>query len=59
MPFSVMVKIRYRSKEMPATIRNKAGKIRVVFKKPQRAITAGQSAVFYKGKELVGGGVIC
>ncbi|MFH0856877.1 MAG: tRNA 2-thiouridine(34) synthase MnmA [bacterium] len=28
------------------------------FEKPQRAITAGQSAVFYKGSEMIGGGII-
>jgi tRNA-specific 2-thiouridylase len=30
----------------------------VKFKKPQRAITSGQSIVFYKGKEVLGGGII-
>lgn len=31
---------------------------RVVFKEEQRAITSGQSVVFYKGKRMLGGGVI-
>ena len=32
--------------------------IQIEFKKPQRAITPGQSVVFYEGEEVVGGGVI-
>ena len=39
-----------------AMIEVKNGKL--VFTKPQRAITPGQSVVFYKGQELLGGGVI-
>lgn len=38
------------------TLKNK--KAFVAFEKPQRAITPGQSIVFYKGKQVVGGGVI-
>lgn len=33
-------------------------KIKVIFEKPQRAITPGQSIVFYKKDELIGGGII-
>ncbi len=59
-PLAVKVKIRYRSKSVPAIVKpaNK-GKIRVIFKRNQRAVTPGQSAVFYKGRELLGGGIIC
>lgn len=50
----IRVKIRYRSDFAPATITGKVLK----FNKSQRAVTPGQSAVFYKGKELIGGGII-
>ena len=59
LPISAEVKIRYKSNFAKAKI-FKAGarKIKVVFQKPQKAITPGQSAVFYKGDNLLGGGVI-
>ena len=57
-PLSAEAKIRYRSKLAKAKITKFGKKIKVVFEKPQKAITSGQSVVFYKGKELLGGGVI-
>jgi len=58
-PIKAEVKIRYNSKKSPVII-SPYGESRVLinFKKPQRAITPGQSAVFYKGDVVVGGGII-
>lgn len=59
LPINAEVKIRYKSDFAKAKIFKLAGKkVKVVFQKKQRAITPGQSAVFYKGKELLGGGII-
>lgn len=54
LPLRVNVQIRYRHKASLATVK----KNKVIFDKPQRAITLGQSVVFYKGRELLGGGII-
>ena len=55
---SLYVKTRYSAKEYKANIILEEDKIRVVFDEPQRAITPGQSAVFYDGDVVVGGGKI-
>ena len=53
-PLRVKAKIRYGHKEAPGVL----NKNRLVFDKQQRAITSGQSVVFYKGNEVIGGGII-
>ncbi|MBP1745148.1 MAG: thiouridylase [Firmicutes bacterium] len=58
-PIEVRAKIRYAAKPSPAVIYPESGnRVRVVFAEKQRAITKGQSVVFYDGSYLVGGGVI-
>jgi tRNA-specific 2-thiouridylase len=58
-PMRVYAKIRYRQTEQPSTVYpDKSGKIRLLFDKPQRAVTAGQAAVLYNGDIVVGGGTI-
>ena len=54
----VNVKTRYSSKEATAIIIQKDDEIIVKFDEPQRAITPGQSAVFYIDDILLGGGKI-
>ena len=54
----VEVKTRYSSKAAKAKIIQEKDLIKVVFDEPQRALTPGQSAVFYIGDIVVGGGKI-
>jgi len=59
LPLKIKAKIRYRHEAVPATIyRSKDTKYKILFNKPQFVITPGQSVVFLKGKELLGGGII-
>ena len=58
-PMKVMAKTRYKQKEQPATISSLSnGDVFVEFDTKQRAITPGQSVVFYDGDIVVGGGKI-
>jgi tRNA-specific 2-thiouridylase len=53
------VRIRYRHAEAPAIIRPLGGgRVDVRFDQPQRAITPGQAAVFYRDEVCLGGGWI-
>jgi tRNA-specific 2-thiouridylase len=53
------VKIRHKHKEAVALVAPfSSGKVVVEFDKPQRAVTPGQSAVFYRRDEVLGGGII-
>ena len=54
----VEVKTRYSSKSAKAKITQEGENIKVIFDEPQRAITPGQSAVFYVGDIVLGGGKI-
>ncbi len=58
-PFHCSAKTRYRQADQPCTITQlHDGQCTVIFDKPQRAITPGQSVVFYQQDECLGGGLI-
>jgi tRNA-specific 2-thiouridylase len=58
-PFESEVRIRYRGEGVPAAVEAlDGGRARVEFRTPQRAVAPGQSAVFYRGGEVLGGGRI-
>ncbi len=55
----VTAKIRYHAKEVAATLLPLGdGRIRLNFDEPERAVTPGQSVVFYIGDDVLGGGII-
>lgn len=64
LPFRCRAKVRYRQEdqdcvvEAPASPDGTSDRIRVVFDRPQRAITPGQSVVLYDGDECLGGAII-
>ena len=58
-PLRAFVKIRYKDPGSFAEIHPlKEGRVRVLFEKPQRAVTPGQSVVFYEDDLVLGGGII-
>ncbi|TXR53451.1 tRNA 2-thiouridine(34) synthase MnmA [Reinekea thalattae] len=59
LPIKVSCKHRYRQPDQSCTLSlNEQGKLQADFDQPQRAITPGQSAVFYLDDICLGGGVI-
>ena len=57
-PLKTMAKIRYKHPAEKAEILKEKEKYIVRFEKPQRAVTSGQSVVFYKKDRVLGGGII-
>lgn len=56
---NIKATIRYGHPVVSCQLENiSSDKIKVTFSKPQRAITPGQSIVFYKDEEVLGGGII-
>jgi tRNA-uridine 2-sulfurtransferase len=55
----VEVKVRYATPTTPATLRPCSDDVlRIIFHEPQRALSPGQSAVFYRHDRVLGGGII-
>ncbi|MCR5175794.1 MAG: tRNA 2-thiouridine(34) synthase MnmA [Anaerovibrio sp.] len=58
-PIHVNARIRYGSREGQGIVTPlNDGRVRVDFDRPQRAVTPGQSVVFYDGEQVIGGGII-
>lgn len=58
-PAMIEAKIRYSAKAVPAVLyAPESGLVRVVFEEAVRAITPGQSVVFYQGNLCLGGAII-
>ena len=57
-PRRLTAKVRYRQSDQPCTLEKTATGYRATFDDPQRAVTPGQSVVFYDGEICLGGGVI-
>jgi tRNA-uridine 2-sulfurtransferase len=58
-PTEADIKVRYATAATPATIQPLSeGTLRISFHVPQRALSPGQSAVFYRNDHVLGGGII-
>lgn len=58
-PFECAAKTRYRQADQNCSVTvDDNNHLTINFKQPQRAITPGQSVVFYKGERCLGGAVI-
>ena len=57
-PRKLRAKTRYRQPDQDCTVAPHDKGLRVMFDNPQRAVTPGQSVVFYDSGECLGGGII-
>jgi tRNA-specific 2-thiouridylase len=57
-PIESLTKIRYKDAGSMANIQQEGDKMKVIFNNHVKAIAPGQSAVFYDGNDVIGGGWI-
>jgi tRNA-specific 2-thiouridylase len=57
-PLDALTKIRYKDPGTISTIVQEGNKMIVEFYEPVKAVAPGQSAVFYEGDDVIGGGFI-
>jgi tRNA-specific 2-thiouridylase len=58
-PTEIDVKVRYATPATPATVQSfSKDTLQILFREPQRALSPGQSAVFYRNDRVLGGGII-
>jgi len=53
-----LTKVRYKDSGTPSTIEMDRDRVKVEFHAPVTGIAPGQSAVFYDGDDVIGGGFI-
>lgn len=58
LPLTCHAKTRYRQQDQTCTINKSEDGFDIIFNEPQRAITPGQSVVFYQNDHCLGGGII-
>lgn len=58
LPKNFQAKIRYGSNFATCEVSEEENFLHVEFSEPQRAITPGQSIIFYEGEEVLGGAII-
>lgn len=57
-PLEALTKIRYKDRGTMSTIMQEDNRIKISFDHRVSAIAPGQSAVFYEGNDLLGGGIL-
>lgn len=58
LPYRCLAKVRYRQQDQACEVHQGEAGYQVIFDQPQRAITPGQSVVFYNDTLCLGGGII-